>query len=692
MRLSRISLIALAVTSHYALADDAATEQKDDQHIETLEVTSSPISRSVLTSATPVSILGGEELDQQQAATLGETLKNVPGVHSTYYGPVASSPIIRGMDGPRVKVVQNGLDTSDASRMGPDHAVSTETSTASQIEVMRGPATLLYGSGAIGGVVNVVDNRLPTQRTESISGEFNIQHETVSDGNSANLNLNGGSGDLAWHLDTFKRKTHDYEVPGYADADGDGEKGILENSSMDSDGYTLGGAWISDDSRIAFSYGRLNNLYGIPGHHHHEDEEEEHEEEEEEGVFGKVKQDRYQLVADWKNLDGLIQEVHWYNAYTDYQHQELEEGAVSTTISNDTLESRLWANLAPVDGWKGVVGLHYTNSDFSALGEEAFSPDTKSDTLAAFTLQEKQVGDLLWQLGLRLEKVDHKPDSSFYEDDSLNVSDSSYNVYSASAGVVWTLNDAQSVALNFARSERAPSASEIYANGEHAGTSTFELGAGFVISGDDDGYTIVASDSKVDKEISNNLDLTFRDHHGDVSSSISLFYNQVENYLYQVDTGLTYEDELPIYWFQQQDAKLYGFEAEADWHFADAWRWDAFADYTRAKLDDGTNVPRMPPLRIGTTLHWEQDQWHGEVGVSHYAKQDKTAVDETSTDGYTLLSASVNYYISLPQTDLTVYLKGDNLTDEEARVHSSFLKDLAPLPGRNFTLGVRASF
>jgi iron complex outermembrane receptor protein len=736
--LSKITLIILAViASRPALSEDKPT-QKDESDIEKLIITASPLGRSILQSSTPVSILSGEELEKNQSATLGETLKSVPGVNSTYFGPVASSPIIRGLDGPRVKVLQNGMDSSDASRVGPDHIATTEASTATQIEVLRGPSTLLYGSGAIGGVVNVVDNRLPKTRQEGLSGRVSALHDTVSNERTVSTDINGGQDKFAWHLDAFSRKSDDYDIPDFTLEDGD-VIDTLENSDIDSQGFTLGAGWIGDDVTLSLAYGRLETDYGIPGHAHDEHEEEGHDDEEgheeeghdeemeeEEAVFARMKQDRFQSVVDWKNLSGWFTEAHWHNAYTEYQHSEIEGGEVGTTFKNDSLESRLWAKHSAVGGWQGVVGLHYKNSDFSAVGEEAFTPSTESISNALFVLEEKTIGNFLWQLGARLEHVSHKPDNAFFTNSEVdaNFDDVSYTANSLSAGFVYQVDENQSFAVNYAHSERAPSSAEIFSNGIHISTSTFEVGAGFDLVIDDSDpndleFTLLQSNQETKKEVSNNLDLTYRVQTEHLHANFSVFYNQIDNYLFQQNTGLEFheneeehageeleaeghddeeheEEGLPVYVFNQQDAKLYGFEAEVDWHLNDNLRVSAFTDFTRAKLTnsdvENTNLPRIPAMRFGTEFHWEQGNWHAELGATYYSKQDKIADFETQTDGYTLVSAAFNYYLSLDDTDMKFYLKANNLTNELARVHSSFLKDDAPLPARSFVLGAKVSF
>ena len=423
---------------------------------------------------------------------------------------------------------------------------------------------------------------------------------------------------------------------------------------------------------------------------------------------------------DWNNLDGFIQAVHWQNAYTDYEHSEIEGAEIGTTFKNESIESRLWAEHAPVYGWKGIVGLHYNHSDFEAIGEEAFTPPTKTDSIAAFLMEEKKVGSLLWQVGTRVEQSAHDVDNDFFtalsSSNSVSFNDKDYDAVSGSAGVVWSINDRHSLAFNYAYSQRAPSASEIYAYGPHIGSGTYEVGGGFELSNNAGQYSVVQSNDSMDKEVSNNLDLTYR-YTGDTwNANVSIFNNDISDYVFESFTDLVisdgafissadYEnqvavsgepddeaDGLPVVLFAQQDARLYGYEAQVDWHLNDDWRLEVFTDYTRAKLDSGGNVPRIPPMRVGSSVHYEYGNWHTEVEVIRNAKQDKIADNETSTKGYTMLSASANYYLDLGDVDMTIYIKGDNLTDQEGRVHSSYLKDEAPLPGRSVSLGVRARF
>lgn len=739
--------------------------------IENILITATALQTSVLESVTPVTVLGKDELARRQAPTLGETLKYVPGVHSTYFGPVAASPVIRGNDGPRVKIVQNSLDVSDVSRVGPDHNVASSSSGAVQVEVLRGPATLQYGSGAIGGVVNVVDNRIPRSVPESVEGSAEVSYSTVDEGKYGKVDVTGGSGNVAFHFDGYKRKTENADIPGFASVEPDDDEpyGILENSAMDTTDFVAGLSWVDDEGYFGFSVENLENEYGVPGHHHHHEEEGEHEGEEEhehedehgeeEGVLLDVDMTRYQAAGEWYSPFEGITSVKFAGAYTEYEHAEIEDGAIGTSFSNDTTEFRLSASHENIAGWHGVVGLQYNLSEYAASGAEAFTPSTDTDSFALFVLEQKQFGDVTVELGARIERTeldaddteidaefshadedhedehhdDEEHEDEHHDEDEHDEHEDEHHVYqfdkqsftnvSLSAGLNWEYQPGSSVAVTLSRSERAPSQQELYASGEHIATQTFELGLVFDLDDEELGEGLV--DAK--EEVSTNLDITFRKFDGDFGYTFSAFYTQVDDYIYQSNTGLVVGDEhghedehdahegeddhdehedemghedehahgdeesLPVFYFRQADADLYGFEFEAYVDVTDEWRITGYGDYIRAKLDN-EDLPRIPPLRLGSNLAYEKGDLRGELGFVWYDEQDRVAQFETATDAYTLVHFNVEYDIHVAQTDITLFAKGDNLTDEEARVHTSFVKDQAPLPGRNFTLGVRANF
>lgn len=744
--------------------------------VENIVVTANALQTSVLESVTPVTVISAEKLRKVEAPTLGETLKNSPGVHSTYFGPVSSSPIIRGNDGPRVRIVQNGLDVSDVSRVGPDHNVATTLAGATQVEILRGPATLQYGSGAIGGVVNVVDNRIPQYQVEGVSGEAEVSYSTVNEGKFTRGDVTGGSGNWAWHVDGFYRDTENADIPGFAsiDPDEDEPNGELESSAMETSNIVAGLSYVAEEGYFGFAVEKLDNEYGVPGHSHghgeeeHDDhdeddhEEEGHDEHGEEGVLLDVDMTRYQMAGEWHSPVQGLTNLKFAASYTDYEHAEIEDGEPGTIFTNETSDIRLTAYHEEINGWHGVFGLQFNHSDYNAVGEEAFTPANTTSNFALYVVEQKKVGDVTFELGGRLERTSLDADDSEIEleiaheehhdehdehdehegeehDDhdehegeeheehelAFSFPDYDFTSLSLSAGANWEYSEGHSVAVTLSRSERAPSQQELFSAGQHLATQSYEVG--LVFDMDDEGH-IEESLNDVKEEVSTNLDITFRKFTGDWGYSVSFFYNQADDYIFQTNTGLIalsehghdehedemdmhedeheHEDEhddehghdehgdeegLPVYYFQQADADIWGFEAETYVDLSDTLRLTVFGDYIRAEIE-GDNLPRTPPMRFGSELSYVNDGLTADVGFTWYDDQKHVASFETATDGYTLINASVQYEFASQGVDWVLFARGENLTDEEARVHTSFLKDQAPLPGRNFTMGVRALF
>ncbi|MEC8297202.1 MAG: TonB-dependent receptor, partial [Pseudomonadota bacterium] len=593
--------------------------------IEVIDVHATPMHLSVMESATPVSVLSGETLRRQQAATLGDTLEKLPGVQSNFHGNVASTPIIRGLSGPRVLITQNGLDVSDVSRVGPDHAVASEASTAKQIEVLRGPATLFFGSGAIGGVVNVVDQRVPTS-TET-RGEFVLETQTVNDQKLGTFNVTTGVDNIAFYADGFYRDSNDYETPVAPDIDDPDGAHVVENSNEESSGFTLGTSYLFDQGYVGVAVERFEREYGVPGHSHGGDT----------SVFADLEQTKYQLLGEYNFTNDFLQSVHFRAGYTDYEHAEVEGGLVGTTFSNETEELRVELLHKPMAGWRGGISLHYKGSDVFAQGEEAFTPPSEMEMFAVALMEERHFGDFLVQLGTRAESVtldassvllpeldahehddEHDHDEHAHDEHEHEGSefvrqfavDQEFTPISLSAGVVYTINESYNVAVSLSRSERAPSASELLSFGPHIGTRTYEIGALFDLSEEGE---FVLSQTAIDLETANNIDLTFRKTQGDVGFVFNAFYNQVDNYYFQEETGLFAEsghdhdhgeeghgeeghdehsDELPVYLFDSADAVLHGFELQVAWQTTDNLKLDFFADYVKARLKDGGALPR----------------------------------------------------------------------------------------------------
>ncbi|MDO3383272.1 TonB-dependent receptor [Gilvimarinus algae] len=696
----------------------------DSTVIEVVDVTGMPWHISQLESATPVSVLSGDALRDQQSATLGDTLNKQVGVHSSYYGPVAGTPIIRGLSGPRVLVAQNGLDVGDVSRSGPDHAVTGEATTARQVEILRGPATLFYGNGAIGGVVNVVDDRVP--QDADTFGQWQLEYNSANNEplieGSANI---GVSDNFAVHVDGFWREADDLEIPGYAEAEPEegAAYGILENSAYDSQGATIGGSYIGEEGFAGVSVGRLERTYGIPGHSH-------------DGVAvqAELEQDRLQFVSERSFDHDVLAEARLRYGYTDYQHRELEGDAIGTTFENEQHEARLDLFHQPFAEWRGAASLHVKRQENAAQGEEAFTPPSLTESYALALMEERHFGDFLVQLGGRIERIEVDAHDVILDPEGERGTyrlGQTFTPYSFSIGTVWDFTDGYNLGVNLTHSQRAPSATEVFSYGPHIGAGSFEVGAVFDILANDEGDWVVNfSGDPIELETSNNIDISLRKFTGDLGFVIGAFYNQVDDFYYARATGLEaesghdhdhghedehdhehdhahdqedehdheeehdhdHEDELlPVYQFTAADVELYGFEGEVHWQVSDPLMLRFTTDYIRATLRDGGNLPRIPPLRAGLAAEYEVGAWALHASATHYFEADKTAELETTTDAYTWVDAEVSYTLPL-WGGTKVYVRGDNLLDETARVHSSFIKDIAPRAGRSVSAGIRASF
>lgn len=678
--------------------------------LEVIDVVGLPWHASQLESALPVNVLAGDTLRDRQSSTLGDTLRHEAGVHTNYYGPGASSPVIRGLEGPRVMVTQNGFDAGDASRVGPDHLVATEASTARQIEILRGPATLLYGSGAIGGVVNIVDDRVPQDNLTK--GEWQLQHSDVADENLVSGQVTSGVRDFAVHVDGFWRESNDYRIPVAAEIDQpDPSNGRhrLDNSAYDAQGFNLGGSYLLEQGFAGISWGRLERTYGIPGHSHGSGEDEL-------DVFADLEQDRIQFHSELSLGHRFFSALNSRLGYTDYTHHEIEDSAILTTFTNTSYEGRFELFHHPLNKWRGSLNFQFRHQDFSAAGAEAFTPPSTTDSLAIALLEERHFGDFQLQLGARLEHVEVNVDqllldSGDHDNDVDGAVLSAYSVkqrfqpVSFSAGVVWDYSTGYNMGLSLSHSERAPSAAELFSYGPHIGTGSFEVGALFDLHREDgDAWHFDLNTIPIELERSNNIDISLRKFEGDFGFVLNAFYNRMDSFYYSQETGLTAlddhghdhgdetDDALPIYIFTARDANLYGFEGQFSWQVSSPLKLSFYTDYTRAELRDGSNLPRIPPLRLGGQLHYRLGSYSAEFGASHYFEQNRAAEMEQSSPSYTLIDAKLGFHFAAAGQQLTLFLHGNNLANEEARPHTSFLRDEAPLPGRALTLGIRSSF
>lgn len=659
------------------LASFAAESTDDDSivDLEPLVVDSAVFERSPDELAQTVTILSDKALHKRVEASIGETLDGSPGVASTYFGPGASRPILRGLDGSNIQIVTNGMGSVDASSLSPDHAASLEPGLAERIEILRGPATLLYGNAAVGGVVNIVDGRIPlTLPEKAIGGLAEVRHGTAADDATGLVDLNGSAGNAGWAVSFLHRDAGDVDIPGFAETEPDDEEtpGTLSNSAIETTSGSAGLSWFWKGGLVGASFSTFDTLYGVPGHEHHHEEEEEEEEHHEEGVRIDLKQSRWDVRADWIDPSDMIQRVQVRLGATDYEHRELEGDEVGTVFNADGVELRTEVLHNPISGFEGLLGAQLQQFDLEAEGEEAFIPSSRTRNGGLFLVEEVRQDSLRLQFGGRLEHQKIK----LTDGSAITRSDASF---SASIGGIWELDETWSFTGTVARTERIPNAQELFADGPHVGTGAYEIG--------DPGLTM---------EKSTGFEAGLRKRRGVVTGSLTMFFNDIDDHIVLNPTG-TEEDELPVFVYEQENAQYAGVEFEGEWHLHEGPHHGLDLlfgfDYVRAKkLGTSQPLPRIPPFRANVGIAYSGARWSAGADVRHVWDQDRVAEYETPTDGYTLVSAYVSYTIPFRDSELDVFLRGSNLTDEEARPHTSYLKDVAPLPGRDFRGGVRVRF
>ena len=649
-----------------------AQGSETDKVLTPVVVTATPFeNRGELDIAQPVSVLRGDDLRRKREASLGDTLSRELGVASSSFGPGAGRPIIRGLDGPRIRVLENGIGTLDISSISPDHAVTTESLNASQIEILRGPATLLYGSGASGGVVNVVNNRIPSQLFKSPKGDFEVRGNTATEERTGAFNAAGSMRQMSWSIGGFRRKTDDYHIPGRAnESDPASPKGIVENSAVNSGGLSGGASFVGERGFLGGSVAHLESKYGIPSP---------------EGARIDLKQTRYDFSGELDKPVAGFEKLKVRMGYNDYKHAEIERtGEIATQFKNQALESRAELLHEPLANWKGVIGVQFRDRHFSALGEETVVPVTKSHSVGVFLVEERNWNRWRLELGGRGEYA--------VQDPKDNLPSRSFGLYNASAGVVWKFMEGYGLGLTAIRGQRAPSTEELYIKGAHRGTATFQTG-----------------DSNLSSETTSNIDLALRKTTGAVTWKVNAFHNWISNYIFvrsadvngdgvpdrADDTGaLDPNGEFLVQNFTQGGARFYGAEAEAIFTVKPGEiDLRLFTDYVRGKLDNGGNVPRLTPLRFGVEFNHRTGPWTSNISATRVMRQNHVAELESSTPGYTLVNVEVSYRIKQTRSNgIKIFLQGRNLLNEEMRVHTSFLKDFAPLPGRALVAGLRGEF
>ncbi len=657
----------------------------------------------------PVSIITHEELQERSEPTVGELLSSEPGVSGTYFGPGASRPVIRGQAKQRVRVLENGLESGDVSDVSDDHAVSADPLSVQRIDVLRGPSTLLYGSSAIGGVVNMIDQSIAEDPVGSpLMGEVDLRKGSSADEESTGgAALNGEIGSFNWHFSGFYRETDDIEIPGFAESsrlreieeleenehaeedpeheEGEEEgRGKLENSDSLSKGFKIGGSHVWSQGYFGIGLKSLDSKYGIPGGHHQHEEDSDHAEEEHQNEHNEdddealpridLNQFRLESRGEVRMNDDFFRAVRFGAVYSNYEHKELEGDVTATKFDKDSFEGRVELTHGHEDGFQGGWGMQLRYDDFKAQGEEAFIPPSKTFAPALFAIEDYKIRDnLVWQLGGRYEYANVDIDE---------LSPETFHMISASTGPVINLDSegVYTAGLTFSYSERAPTSTELFADGAHIATQSFEIG-----------------DPDLNKEQSVGAEIVIRKNTGRLTAGASLFLQQYSDYINLVPSGEE-EEGLPVYLYEIDRARFWGFEAEADYQLLSysthGLNLYSQIDYVRGdNLSDDDPLPRITPLRGKVGLKYKSEKTSAYVEGVLVDEQDRTAAFELPTDSYTLLNAGVAYQLPVHgRNTYELYARATNLTDEEARVHTSFLKDVAPLRGRAFFAGVRFAF
>ncbi|MDO9365001.1 MAG: TonB-dependent receptor [Methylotenera sp.] len=661
-------LIILATSfANHALAQEPNTAID----LPSVAVTGNPLGVGSDELVVPVSVLSGRELSLKRESTLGDTLNGIPGVSATHFGPNSSRPIIRGLDAERVRIMQNGIGVLDASSLSFDHAVTIDPLVIEQIDVVRGPAALLYGGSAVGGVVNAIDHRIPTEKVEGVIGRAEARIGGADSQNNLAGVIDVGNGRIAIHGDAYTRKSSDLDIKGYAVSSRksrtDGtlreNKGKLINSSADAEGGAIGASLTFDNGYLGTSYSGFRSNYGTVA---------------EPTVRADMKSDRWDIASEFDELGSIVNRVKVRMAYTDYQHQELENGEVGTTFKNRGVEGSLEAGHAKIGDLEGILGFQFQNTSFEALGDEAFVGPVNTQSKALYVYEEMPL-NLFDPQKFKLSfggRAEHTTLDASPWAKSSTAQNSSFNAYSYALGGLYTLNPNWSFATNLSHNERAPSYFELYADGAHLATGQYEVG-----------------NPNFNKERSNGLDAQIRWKDGRNSFSVGAYYTRFGSFLGLLDTGdVDLDSDLPIAQFTAFAATFKGLEAEGKFNLVDNLYLTLRGDYVHAtNRDNREALPRITPLRLGAGLHYQKNSLGARIDVLHAFNQSRTAPNELATNGYTDVSALVTYKLPT-KVNLELFAKANNLLNQEIREHASFLKDISPAGERSVLVGLRADF
>ena len=686
---SRRSVMWLIATGAFS---SAVYAQQNPIQIDVTGALESPT--SILT---PTKILQGNELQDKLGTTLGATIGNELGVSQTGYGLGASRPVMRGLEGARVQILQNGLSVGDVSAISADHAVASPVANARQIEILRGAAALLYGSGSSGGLVNIVNDRILTTLPGKATGAVNTSYDTVSNGRAASGVIEGSVGSVAVHVDTAINNNQNYRIPGNSTQGGPNQvwnipghpfeeaqnyTGKLPNSFNNQNNLGVGASYIGKSGYTGISVERLNNNYGIPTP---------------EGGMIAQSQNRYDFQHQTRDPFAGFSSIKFSAANSNYNHTEFGTSAYipAAVWKNIANEFRLELAHKQFMGWKGTFGAQVTRSSVEATevetGSYAILPSTKTNSNALFWIEEGRWGALQGNLGLRYDLVSQNPNqvSEFQDPDASpspnpatpTLQNRNFNLISYSAGGLWNFANGYGTGLSYTVSQRAPSAQELYSYGIHESTATFAVG-----------------DSNLNKETSHNLELNLQKTVGKVKGKVNLYLNKFNNYIYGYYTGQTAEaaEEFSVVVAQQAAATIKGAEGELTYNWGNVGSGARlFADASQGTFDAGGNLPLQPAPRVGVQVAHQKNGWLANASYTYSFQQNRLADWEVGpTPSYNLLNAGLSYTEKVNKVSWTGYMMLKNILNDDIRYATTpmAVRLYAPQPGRSLMVGVRANF
>ena len=695
MRLKNF-LYALPILSMSVYADGVGHVQ-----LEQVPVTANPLKLSNDEMVKPIRIYNGEELSRVRDSSLGATLKGTPGVTNSGYGDAIGRPVIRGMNNNRALMLNNGLQINDVSALSGDHSVAIDTLSAEQIEIVRGPAAVIYGGGATGGVINIIDNRIHSDYYEGLMGAYDLGTGGANNEQAGSFLIDYGINDFMIHVDGYDRSSKNLKIPGFsvskelAESDDEVSRdqygdGTLTNSYVESHGGSVGVSKINDQGYTGLSYSNHQMEYGVPV---------------EDGAYIDMDVDKYDFKLERKDIANNIDNFKFAFSYSDYYHKEVEEDG---SIGTDYLDKQFDGKIEFAHSFfnsPGVVGIDAGQGRFSKDNGAPLIANNQNKDIAIYFLEDFNINNQTVSFGFRQGYTKYDA-NSFTSDDgcsqvaevggelectgeegstSFNASEEDFYTTNASIGTVFNLSSNWSLAVNLNHTQRAPAMNELYIYGEHHVTETIEQG-----------------DRNLKKEKSNGIDTTIAWQDGDTKLSFSPFYTRFNDYIAEINTGTVQYHEhehdgeeeleaLPVYQYQSVPAEFFGYEFEGSKKLNTNYTVDVWGDYVRAKNRDGGNLPLIPAMRLGTGLQYEWNRLNAGVDVVHVFEQDKLAAEELKTDDYTDLSAYVSYALPV-EANITLSVKGTNLLDTEQRDSTSILKDKTPLGGRAVIFGMTGTF